>query len=143
MSNWAAQNDYDETEGSPRFWHGMIAFATCMLVLLGAFHIIGGFVALFEEDVYAVPARDLVVEVDYNAWGLAHMALGVGMLLAAYALFWGKTWGRVVAIVVAMVSAISNLAFLPAAPVWYGLMILLNILVVYAVTVHGGRNREY
>ena len=137
-----AVNTYDEPEDEHRGWHGLIAFATCVLVLVGAFHIIGGFVALFEDDVYAVSSTDLVVSVDYNRWGFAHMALGALMVLAAAALFWGKTWGRVVTVVIVMLSAITNLAFLSAAPVWYSLMIALDILIIYAVTVHGG-NREY
>ena len=137
-----AGNMYEESDEEHRGWHGLIAFATCVLVLVGVFHVIGGFVALFEDDVYSVPSQDLVVSVDYNRWGLAHMALGVLMVLAAAALFWGKTWGRVVTVVVAMISAITNLTFLSAAPVWYSIMIVLDILIIYAVTVYGG-NREY
>ena len=131
-----------EEEDEPRGWYGLIAFATYVLLLVGAFHIVGGFVALFEDDVYEVPSSDLVISVDYNAWGFAHMALGLGMILASYGLFWGKTWARVVTISIAMLSAVTNLAFLSAAPVWYTMMIVLDILVIYAVTVYGG-DREY
>ena len=131
---------YDQDE--PRLWHGLIAFAAFMLLLVGAFHVIGGFVALLEDDVYAVPSDDLLIQVDYTVWGLAHMVLGVGMVLAGSALFWGRSWGRVVAIAVAMVSAVTNLTFLSAAPIWYSLMIALDVLVIYAVTVHGA-DREY
>ena len=49
----------------------------------------------------------------------------------------GKTWGRVVAVAVAMMSAIVNLAFLSAYPVWSTIMILIDVLVIYAVTAHG------
>jgi len=138
-----AAGGQQDAEHEPRFWYGLIAFATFMLALEGAFHIVGGFVALFEEDSYVVGERELMVTVDYTWWGIAHMALGVVMFLAAYALFWGKTWGRIVAVVVAMASAIANLAFLAANPVWFGLMIALDVLVIYAVTTHGGKEREF
>ena len=134
-----SQDDLDE---EPRVWNGMIGFATIMLLLLGGFHICGGFVALFEDEVYAVPSEDLAVSIDYTVWGLLHMALGVVMIWAAYALFWGRTWGRIVAVVVALVGAIGNVAFLSANPAWYSMMIVLDILVIYAVMVHGG-DREY
>ena len=137
-----AEYRYDDDDEGHRGWHGLITFAVCVLVLVGVFHVIGGFVALFEDDVYAVGSSDLVVSVDYNAWGIAHMALGVGMVLAAAALFWGKTWGRIVAVAVVMLSAITNLVFLAANPVWYTLMIALDILIIYAITVYGG-DREY
>jgi hypothetical protein len=127
-----------DAESEPRLAYGLIAFATIMLALQGGFHVIGGFVALFEEDSYEVGTRDLMVTVSYTGWGIVHMAIGVAMFLAAYALFWGKTWGRVVAVVVAASSAITNLGFLAANPVWFGLMIMLDVLVIFAVTTHGG-----
>lgn len=139
----AADAQQQDTESEPRLWHGLIAFATIMLLLAGAFHLIGGFVALFEDDQYLVGERDLMVTVSYTWFGIAHMAIGVLMIIASYGLFWGRTWGRVVAIVVAMVGAITNLASLSADPARFALMIALDILVIYAVAVHGSENREY
>lgn len=127
----------------PRGWSGLVSFAAFMLMLVGGFHVIGGFVALFEEDHYQVGSSDLMISVDYNAWGWAHMALGALMVLAGVALFFRRTWGRVVAVVVASFSAITNLAFLSAAPVWYALMIVMDILIIYAVTAYGDREPEY
>jgi hypothetical protein len=143
VNHSTAADDQQDAEREPRLWYGLIAFATFMLVLQGAFHVVGGFVALFEDDSYLVGEQDLIVTVDYTVWGIAHMALGVGMCLAAYALFWGKTWGRIVAVVLALTSAITNLAFLAASPFWYGLMIALDVLVIYAVTTHGGTERNF
>lgn len=139
----AADAQQQDTESEPRLWHGLIAFASIMLLLAGAFQLIGGFVALFEDDQYLVGERDLLVTVSYTWFGIAHMAIGVLMIIASYGLFWGRTWGRVVAIVVAMVGAITNLASLSADPARFALMIALDILVIYAVAVHGSENREY
>lgn len=139
----AADAQQQDTESESHLWHGLIAFATIMLLLAGAFHLIGGFVALFEDDQYLVGERDLMVTVSYTWFGIAHMAIGVLMIIASYALFWGRTWGRAVAIVVAMVSAITNLASLSADPARFGLMIALDILVIFAVAAHGSENREY
>ena len=139
----AADAQQQDTESEPRLWHGLIAFASIMLLLVGAFELIGGVVALFEDDQYLVGERDLMVTVSYTWFGIAHMAIGVLMIIASYALFWGRTWGRAVAIVVAMVSAITNLASLSADPARFGLMIALDILVIFAVAAHGSENREY
>jgi hypothetical protein len=138
-----ADGQQQDAESEPRLWHGLIAFATLMLLLAGAFHFIGGLVALFEDDQYLVGERDLMVSVSYRWFGVAHMAIGVLMLLAAYALFWGRTWGRAVAIAVAVVSAITNLVSLSSDPSRFALMIALDVLVIYAVAVHGSENREY
>ena len=46
-------------------------------------------------------------------------------------------WARVVAVLVALLSALVNLAFLSAYPVWSTIMIAVDILVIYAVIAHG------
>ena len=56
--------------------------------------------------------------------------------MAGYGLFFRKTWARIVTVVVALVSAVVNWVFLPAYPAWYALMIGLDVLIIWAVTVH-------
>ena len=51
--------------------------------------------------------------------------------------FAGQMWARVVGTVVAVVSALLNVAFLSAYPIWSTLMIGLAVVVVMALTVHG------
>lgn len=138
----AAEEQRDDEHPS-RFWSGMISFASFMFILLGGFHFIGGVVALFEKEQYLVDRGDLVIEISFAWWGVAHIALAVAMFMTAYALFFRKTWARGVAVGVALVSALTNLAFLPAYPIWYALMILIDVLVIYAVTVHGTDEPDY
>ena len=127
----------------PRGWSGLVSFAAFMLILVGGFHVIGGFVGLLEEDHYQVGSSNLMISMDYNAWGWIHISLGVLMGLAGAALFLRRSWGRVVAVLVAASSAITNLAFLSAAPVWYAMMIVMDILIIYAVTVYGDRQPDF
>jgi hypothetical protein len=49
----------------------------------------------------------------------------------------GQMWARVAAVFLAFLSAIVNVGFLAAYPVWSSLMIGLDVLVIWAVTVHG------
>ena len=122
-------------------WVGMIAFGGIMMIMLGFFHAMAGFVALFQEEYFLVGASGLVVTVDYTAWGWTHLILGALVLAAGIAVLAGQMWARVVTIVVAMASALVNLAFLAAHPVWSMLMIALDVLVIWAVTVHGSEMR--
>jgi hypothetical protein len=41
-----------------------------------------------------------------------------------------------------MVSAVVNLGFLSAYPIWSAIMIAVDILVIWALTVHGGELRK-
>ena len=50
-------------------WAGWVVFAGIMLIMLGAFQVIEGLVALFDEGYYLVAPSGLVLSVDYNTWG--------------------------------------------------------------------------
>ena len=119
-------------------WYGMVVFAATMMIVLGTFHAIAGLVALFRDDYFLVTRSGLVIDVDYTTWGWVHLLLGILVVVAGAALYAGATWARFVAVVVAMVSAIVNLAFLSAYPLWSVIMIAVDVLVIYAVTAHGG-----
>lgn len=119
-------------------WYGMVVFAATMMILLGSFHAIAGLVALFRDDYFLVTQSGLVIDADFTAWGWAHLLLGILVIAAGAALYAGATWARAVAVVIAMLSALLNLAFLSAYPLWSGIMIAVDVLVIYAVTVHGG-----
>jgi hypothetical protein len=131
----------DDAPASP-LWTGMLGFASIMLLLLGGFHVLGGFIALLENRVYDVDASELLLFRSYAGWGVAHMALGTAAFLTGIALFYRKPWSRIATIVIASLSAVTNLGFLSAAPGWYGVLLLLDVLVIYAVTVHFDDERE-
>ena len=118
-------------------WVGWIAFAGMMLIMLGSFHLIQGIVAIFEDEYFLVTSSGLLVSVDYTTWGWVHLIGGVVVLLAGVGVLSGKMWARTVGVIVALVSAIVNLAFLAAYPIWSILMITLCVVVIMALTIHG------
>jgi hypothetical protein len=115
-----------------------VAFAGTMLALAGSFHAIQGLVALFRDDYYLVSPSGLVVNVDYTTWGWVHLIGGAVVVAAGLGAIAGQTWARVVGVVVAVLSALLNVAFLAAYPIWSTLMIGLDVLVIWALMVHGG-----
>jgi type III secretory pathway component EscV len=62
--------------------------------------------------------------------------------LAGGAILSGKTWGRVVGVLLAGVSAIVNFAFIPVYPFWSIIIIAICVFVIYALTVHGNEISE-
>ena len=118
-------------------WAGYLIFAASMLILIGFFDMIAGLVAIFKDGYYVVPSRDLVVSVDYTAWGWVHLALGVAAVATGTGIVLGKMWARVVGVGYAIVNAIVNLAFLSAYPVWSAMIIAFDVLVIWALCVHG------
>jgi hypothetical protein len=118
-------------------WVGWIAFAGVIMALLGTFHVLEGIVALFKDDYFQVDRGGLTVEVDYTVWGWVHIVAGAIVATAGIFVFAGKLWARVVGVLVAMVSAIVNIGFLAAHPIWSVTMIAMSLLIIWALTVHG------
>jgi hypothetical protein len=65
------------------------------------------------------------------------MLVGIVVLLAGLALFKGSVWARTVGVILALISALVNFAFLPWYPFWSITMIVVSIFVIWALTVHG------
>ncbi len=125
-------NDNDMMSG----WVGWVAFASVMLYLVGFFHLIAGFVALFTDTVYLIGENNLWA-LDYTQWGWIHILAGVLAILAAGSLMSGKVYGRTVAVLVAFVSAVANMLFIPIYPIWSIIMVTICVLVIFGVVTHG------
>ena len=120
---------------------GFVLFAAVMMALAGAFQTIAGISGIIQDDFY-LSTSDYVFELDSTTWGWVHLLIGLVVLTAAFALMSGKAYGRVVGVVMATFSALTNFAFLPHYPIWALTIITLNILVIWAITAHGGRLHE-
>lgn len=122
-------------------WVGWIVFAAIMMFILGAFNIIDGLAALFKDEVFVNTGKGLLI-FDLTAWGWIHLLLGVVLCLVGAALINGALWGRIVAVVLVTFNAIEQLVFLSAYPFWSVLIITLDVLVIWALVVHGAETRE-
>lgn len=121
----------------PSRWVGWILFAGVMMIVLGMFHAFQGFIAIFDDDYYLVTRRGLSIHIGFTAWGWIHLGLGVLVAAAGIALLNGRLWGRIAGIVVSVLSILVNAAFLAAYPIWSTIMMAVDILVIWALTVHG------
>jgi hypothetical protein len=118
-------------------WAGWVVFGGVMLIMMGAFQIVQGLVALFDDGFYAVSSSGLVVDVDYNAWGWIHIVIGLVGVLVGIGLMAGNLAARMAGVVIAFLSALVNLVFISAYPVWSVMVIVLDVIVIYAIIVHG------
>jgi hypothetical protein len=126
----------------PTGWTGWVVFASFMMILLGTFQAIEGLVALFDDGFYLVGSRGLVVDVNYNVWGTIHLLLGVLVLVAGVGVLSGNLAARTLGVILASLSALANIVFVEAYPIWSILIITVDVLVIYALTVHGRELRD-
>ena len=117
-------------------WTGWIAFAAILMIMMGAFNAIEGLVGVLTDDFYVVAPQDVLV-FDLTTWGWIHLVVGGLVAVTGAALLAGSTWARVVTVVLAVVNAVAQMAFVAVYPVWSVIVIGLCAVVIWAVVVHG------
>jgi hypothetical protein len=120
---------------------GFILFAAIMMIMVGVFQALQGLIAIFENEFY-VATRNYLFQFDATTWGWIHLVIGLLVAFAGWGLLSGRTWARVVALTLAVLSALANFLFVPYYPFWALLLITLDIFVIWAVAAHGGDLRE-
>ncbi|MFZ1302167.1 MAG: hypothetical protein WAQ27_06380 [Candidatus Microsaccharimonas sp.] len=127
-----AKNDSNQVTG----WVGWVYFASFMLLITGVFQIIMGFTALLNDEFYVI-GNNTLLAFDVTTWGWIHLLLGLLMVVVGASLFAGRMWARVTAIVLASFNFVAQFAFISVYPWWSIIAMTLDVLVIYALTVHG------
>ena len=94
-------------------------------------------VALFAPSGYFNVTRFGLFVMSVNGHGWWNLIAAVLFIATAAALLGGATWARVVAVILAALSAIEQLLLIPAQPWWSFIVIAIDVLIIYAVTAHG------
>jgi hypothetical protein len=113
---------------------GWAAFAATMVLIAGVFNIIYGLAAIVDDNYFA--AADLLFG-DLSLWGWIHLILGVLQVLTAALIFAGSELGAVLGITFAGFNAIAALLAIAAYPVWSVIILVIDGLIIYALTVYG------
>ncbi|MBM3665910.1 MAG: hypothetical protein FJW90_00235 [Actinobacteria bacterium] len=115
-------------------WATWVAFAGIMMITLGIFDVLGGFTALVSDDYFAVTKDGLLIE-NYKVFGFIHLVFGVLLVAVGWALLQLRTWARITALVLVIANAALHVAFLNAQPIWSLIMVAIDVLIIYALTV--------
>ncbi len=125
--------EYTPTTGRPAGWAGFPIFAALLLMLAGGANIISGLVALVKDE---IPVPDPVL-LDVTAWGWVAIVLGALGIIVGLGVLAGQTWAVVAGVAFAVVNGFAHMALLPSYPARSLVVIGLDVLIVYALTVHG------
>jgi hypothetical protein len=134
-SEWTVHRG-GEPASQPTGWVGWIVFAAIMMMVIGLFNVIDGLVALFNNSWYVVTENALLT-FNFTAWGWFMLIVGVVAVLTGFGVLAGQMWARVTGVVLVVLNALGQLAFMPAYPLWSILIIALDVVVIYALTAHG------
>ena len=113
---------------------GWITFAGVMLFIVGVLNIIYGIAAIGDSKFFIQDQKYILSNL--NTWGWVTLLLGLLQLGAAFSLWAGGLYGRIVAIIATSLGAIGALMSIPGYPFWSLAIFALNIIVLYQVTMY-------
>lgn len=114
---------------------GLVTFAGVMLILLGGLYAAVAFMEFFNAT--------WLLFSPYNGvggylwlWGIVDAVFALVLWYAGYSILAGGQTGRIIGLVVAILSAIRWLFYLPIAPVTAVVIIAIDVLIIYALVAH-------
>jgi hypothetical protein len=108
---------------------GWWVFAGILLALAGFLDIVWGIAAISNSKFFAPNATYIVSSL--HTYGWATLIIGIIQLLAGFSLFSGGSFGRVIGIIAAALSAIAALGTTNVTPLWSLAIFALAIIVIY------------
>jgi hypothetical protein len=130
-----------ESDSTASGWVAWILFAAAIVIIAGVFNIVDGLVAMFRDEILLDTGPRLLV-FDVTQWGWILLIFGTLQVVVGAFLLRGVMWARIAAVILAGLNAVAQLSFMAAHPVWATIVIALDVVVIWAVTVHGGELRE-
>jgi hypothetical protein len=127
----------DPAYAPPSAGMGWTSFAIVMLGIAGAFNAIHGIAAISNSTIYARDSQFILS--DLKTWGWVLLILGVAQIGVAAAIWAQTEWGRWLGVLFAGGGAIVQLLFMPAYPFASLAIFAIDILIVYGLVAHGGR----
>jgi hypothetical protein len=118
-------------------WVGWIFLAGVVMVTSGALNAIQGLAALFRDERYWVTLGGSVLTFDVTAWGWIHLIFGILLVVFGVMLMQGSTLARVVGIVLVSLNLVAQFSWSTLYPFWALIVITVDILVLYALVIHG------
>lgn len=116
-------------------YSGWIAFAGVMMVILGSLDALWGLAAIVNDEIVVVGGQGALI-FDITTWGWIHLILGLAVALTGLGLITGNAAARVAGVFIVAVNAIAQIVWFPAAPLWAFLMIIIDTVIIYQLTMN-------
>ena len=106
-------------------------FAAALLIMVGILLYLA--LAATINDQRFVVTGDYVGKFDITGWGWIHLILGLVAIGRGAAMIMGQTWSFIVALVIAILSAVAQFMWLPYYPIWAIVIIALDVAIIWAL----------
>jgi hypothetical protein len=127
------RRDYDRRveERQPTGW---TVFAGALLFIAGSLDALWGLAGILNDEIVFVGGQGVMIA-DVTTWGWIHLILGSIVTSTGLGLFAGANWARMAAVFFVTINTVTQIVWFPAAPLWAFLMIILNVTIIYQLTV--------
>ena len=115
---------------------GWIAFAGVMMILAGMLDVVNGLWAIDHQD---TAVDGLFFKDNLEAWGWFYLIVGIVLIVAGFMVFQRAPWAVTVGVIVAMLGAITNMFWIFQYPIASLVIVVINVMVLYALVVYGDR----
>jgi hypothetical protein len=116
-------------------YSGWIAFAGVMMLILGSLDALWGLAGIVNDEIVVVGGQGALI-FDITTWGWIHLILGSLVALTGLGLISGNKAARVAGIFMVAVNAVAQIVWFPAAPLWAFLMIIIDTVIIYQLTMN-------
>jgi len=116
---------------------GWVGFSSVVLTIGGIFALIEGLTAVYKSTFFT--ANAVFVFSDLRTWGWIIFGLGVAGVISGLTVLSGRESARWLGVTVASLSALGQLLFAQAYPVWSLMIMAIDFLVIYGLVAYAGR----
>ena len=123
-------------------WVGWILFAAVLMMASGVLNFMTGLVAVIGDDNAYINTGVSLLIFDVEGWGWAHLIFGIIIFIVGVCLTLGQAWARLLAVILVTLNVLTQFVLLPSYPVWSIIVIAIDIVVLWALIVHGDESRS-
>lgn len=120
---------------------GWVVFAAVVTFLAATTNLLYGITLLAKDDWVAITPNALI-QFDLTTVGVIYLLFAALGFFVGMGILHGDLWARILGIVGATLNIVAQMAFLSVYPAWSWLVIIVDALVIYGLTVHGDEVAE-
>jgi hypothetical protein len=125
---------YGPSYGAPDEGRGWLTFAAVMFTIAAVANAIWGVAALANDDYFAA---DELLFGDLSMWGVFYLLLAAAQITTAYLIMRRSAVGALLGIGLVLIHATIALMSIAAYPLWTVIVLVIDGLIIYGLTVHG------
>jgi hypothetical protein len=120
---------------------GWVVFSATMIFLAAAANLIYG-ITMLVNDEWVVLGVDEILIFDLTTVGVIALLFAAFQLFVGMGVLGGELWARILGIIFAALNALAQMAFISVYAEWSWLLLVIDVLIIYGLTVHGDEVAE-